>query len=468
MKILMIISVLISLSCFAGSATFPPDFIFGVASAPGHVEDKLPDIWLTWGQRGRIKGWSTNPNPGDRIKFWTQPEVELDLAQKLGIQSFRLGVDWGRIMPEANRFDEEAIRHYKNILLQARKRKLRIMLTLMHHSVPSWIQDLGGWHNEKTKDHFLRFSKRVIKEFHSEVDWWISFNEPNVFVTNAYSAGFWPPGDPQGLPSLFSFGPFQGSSIQAMDLMSETHRELYDWAHQHYPQIKLGLAHNMAHYTSRSFFGKLIASYIDGLFNWRFPEKVAGKLDFFGFNYYGSEWLTLGGLEINPEEEYSDSGRAIDVNGFSELLLTIHQKYPTLPIIITENGIADEKDALRGSYLLEHLRAISKAILAGVPVKGYYFWTLTDNLEWSDGYCPKFGLVAIDRNSFKRSPRKSFDLYREIIEKKEISEELRNREWQKVKNLQGSDRLFCRHDDGVTALDEAITKKFSSKDWRLK
>jgi beta-glucosidase/6-phospho-beta-glucosidase/beta-galactosidase len=446
---------------------FPKDFVFGVANAPGQVEDELNDVWLKWGQQGNIRSWKVTTDPERRLEFWTKPEAELDLARDLGVQSFRMGVDWGRIMPTSTTFDVKAIEHYRTIIKAVKARGMKVMLTLMHHSVPVWVQEQNGWHEEKTKTAFVEFSKRMIEEFNADVDWWITFNEGNVYIVNAYIVGMWPPGEKSSPLALFALGPIRGSGVVAMDYMTDAHNEIYDWAHQKFPPIKIGLAHNMAHYTAVGWLDKIAAGFADRMMNWRMPEKVRGKMDFFGFNYYGAEWIKGQGIDLGLDVEYSESGRAIDVAGLLGLLREIHQRFPKLPVIITENGIADVNDDIRGAYHVEHLQAVSQALSEGVPVQGYYVWSLTDNLEWSDGYCPKFGLSAVDRITFERKPRASFKTYQGIIKDHAISAELRSQEWAKVLALQGKDRPFCRDADGVTAFDEAKTRPYSRHDWRL-
>jgi beta-glucosidase/6-phospho-beta-glucosidase/beta-galactosidase len=463
----MNILLIILLHVLAFSSPFPTDFDFGVANAPGQTEDRLQDIWADWGALGNIRSWQFVVNPANRLEFWTKPETEIDLASNLGVSAFRLGVDWGRVMPSKNKFDDEAIARYREILLKIKKKNMKVMLTLWHHSVPKWIQEQGGWHNPETKKDFIKFSLRMVKEFKDDVDWWITFNEANVWVTMAYSIGIWPPGEKSGPLSLVALGPLRGDSVKALDLMSDAHNEVYKQSHAIFPLIKMGLAHNMANYTSKNFFDRLKASFIDDLMNWRFPEKTRGHVDFFGFNYYGAEWISGSQIALHSDEEYSEAGRAIDVNGLYNLLHKIHLRFPGLPIIITENGIADANDSIRGSYLIEHLVAIKKALDEGVPVKGYFVWSLTDNLEWSDGYCPKFGLVEVDRQTMSRKRRSSFNLYRSIIQSREIHPDVRGAEWVKVKSFQGKDRPFCRGEDGITAFDAARARKFSNKDWRF-
>ena len=448
--------------------SFPEPFFFGLATAPGHVEDQLDDIWKVWGESGKTRAFLNQAIPQERLQFWTHPEVEMDLAAKTGIQVYRLGVDWGRVMPKPHIFDQEVIKRYHEILGAVKARKIKIMLTLMHHSIPKWAQEMGGWHNEKMTNHFQEFSKKMIEEFHPDVEYWITFNEANVFATLAYTAGLWPPGEKKGLTSLLALGPIRGETVKTMDRMSDSHNDIYEWAHKKFPTIKMGIAHNMAYYTGKSFLDRISASFSNRLMNWRFPERIKNHMDFFGFNYYGAEWLKGSTIDIDPVEEYSEAGRAIYTQGLYLLLKEIHQEYKNLPIIITENGISDATDILRPAYMIEHLAAITAAMKEGVPVTGYIFWTLADNMEWADGYCPKFGLVEVAREqNLKRIPRASYNIFQKIIAARGVSEEMRQDAWNQVTKNVGTERPFCRASDGVNALDVAVKRKIISKDWRF-
>ena len=448
-------------------AGFPADFIFGVANAPVQVEDDVWGSWVNWSDQGKVRGWKFIPSAKERLQFWTKPEVELDLARELGVQSFRMGIDWARVMLSPNQFDEKAIHGYRSLLLKARERKLKVMVTLMHHAVPTWIDEQGSWFEDQTKSQFILFSQRMIQEFDGLVDEWVTFNEPNVFVINSYVTGMWPPGIKSSPLAMFALGPLRGRGVEALDRMADAHNEIYEWVKKNHPRARVGIAHNMAHYQGEGFINTLAAWFADRVMNWRFPDRVSDHLDFYGFNYYGTEWLAGAGIQYHPDYEYSEAGRAIDVQGLYDILELVHRRYPKLTIQITENGIADQNDGIRGAYLAEHLAVIQKAIENKIPVTAYYVWTLTDNFEWSDGYCPQFGLVSVERKSMKRTPRPSYYLFQKIIRERIVSKELREREWKKVVALQSSPRPFCRAEDGVTALDLPRVKNYSKVDWRF-
>lgn len=468
MKNLFFLLILtVSFSSFGG-ARFDAPFFFGVANAPGQVEDQLNDIWLDYGRAGKIAAWNNHLFPEDRLRFWTAPEVEIDLAARTGITVYRMGVDWERLMPAPHTFDEAAFKRYHEIIDMVRARGMQVMLTIMHHSIPSWAQDQGGWLTPKMQDHFAAFGQRVVTEFQGKVEYWLTFNEANIFAMHAYTDGLWPPMKKASLLSLLAIGPLRGRTVKAMDRMMTSHNRLYRWAHAKYPNIKMGIAHNMGYYSGKRFIDRITAKISGDLMNWRIPSKIRGHMDFFGFNYYGAEWFRGKQIDIDPSEEYSEAGRAVHPEGFYWVIKQVHRRFPKLPIIVTENGMADETDILRPSYLIEHLMVIDRARKEGIPVMGYIAWTLTDNLEWQDGYCPKFGMVGVDRATFERKPRPSYYLFQKIASTREITDAMRAEAWKLVTDNVGKERPMCRADDGITALDVPVPRKIVPYDWRFR
>lgn len=466
---LLLLFLLLSGPALANPLVFAPDFEFGVANAPGQVEDALQDNWAEFARQNRIRSFDV-PHAHDRLRFWSKPEDELEWVVKSGVQTYRLGIDWGRIMPARGQFDEKVLERYRELLKRIKAHKLKVMLTLMHHSIPRWLQESGGWTNDLAVPDFLAFAQRVMPYFSQDVDYWVSFNEPTIFAVMTYVAGNWPGGQVEASPlGLVHVGPLKGQAVKALDRMARAHNQLFDWAHAKLPGVKLGLAHNMALYEGDSWLDKLQAWYVNDLLNWYVPDAVEGHTDFYGINYYGSEWIKHAGLWINPSEEYSEAGRAINPTGLYLLLKEIQGRYHSRSVFITENGIADTVDWLRPAYIVEHLAAVAKARTEGVPVNSYILWTLTDNLEWADGYCPKFGLLGVDReHDLKRVPRPSFALFEKIARSHQVSDVDRELAWQLVRSHVGQDRPYCRAADGVRPLDVAVPRKVIAKDWRFR
>jgi beta-glucosidase/6-phospho-beta-glucosidase/beta-galactosidase len=484
-------------------ADFGPrrDFFFGIATAPAHVEDGLHDTWLEFARRGHVAAFRTVPRAEERLRFWSEPEVELDLAASTGVKVFRMGVDWGRLVPHAPGSgeceeaacragvqDRAALARYQEIAQMARARGMRVMMTLFHHSLPRWAQDQGGWLSPHIVEYFRAVSIDVVRELADEVDYWITFNEPAVFAAFAYVARIWPPG---GVQDPTGFLP-DGSFHRAIASMTSVHNELYDVIHQ-LDRVQadqdapgpalVGIAHNVAKHVPQEPTAAASALVTRQLFNFRFTDLTVDHLDFIGLNYYGAEYVETSSVAIRPDREYSDSGRAVNPYGMYELLKLFHDRYNVqylhrssqaetsqrqIPFIVTENGVSDAADLIRPAYLLEHLLALRAAMDEGVPVLGYVFWTLSDNWEWADGYCPKFGLVAVDReHDLQRTPRPSFELFRRLVARRQIRESDRDVAWRLVTDNVGNPRPFCRSQDGRTALDQPAERAIVDLDWRF-
>ena len=194
-------------------------------------------------------------------------------------------------------------------------------------------------------------------------------------------------------------------------------------------------------------------------------------MDYFGLNYYAVEYVA--GFNTNPQDgvQYSDSGRSMGPVGLYQVLKEAKEVYlkdKDLPILVVENGVADSRDIFRPAYIIEHLLAIHQAIKDGIRVEGYIHWTISDNWEWADGYCPKFGLTAIDReNGFKRIKRPSFNLFSNIVRTGTITQQQRDAAWQLLQSNVGTNHELCRGEDGTSSLDEPRLNPVLAQDWRF-
>lgn len=469
-------------------------FVFGLATAPAHSEDNLQDAWLKFAREGGVAAWKNAADPESRLKFWSNPEIELSWTAASGVKSFRMGLDWGRLVPKkpgtldcggtapctARVQDRQALQRYKDILKYVRAYGLEPMVTLFHHSLPEWAIQMGGWSNRLVVEYFLNFVEDVVLESGDLVDEWITFNEPTVFSLLSDIARIWPPGGKQRISGLIAVPLIvRGAYWLALENMAEAHNRAFDLIHQHDQQLasaanpfqhgkpaRVGLAHNVSYNNGARWFDWPSARYFDAISKYTFTDRIVGKLDFLGINYYGQEVVKGLGAAFVDRAEYSESGRAVYPAGLAYLLMDYHYRYnrqkvarkntsSELKFVITENGVSDSTDHLRGAYLVEHLAAVRHAISTGVPVEGYFFWTLTDNWEWADGYCPKFGLLEVDRqNGLMRKPRASFNLFREIVSQRYFSAETRDAQWERYVSVTGQPRPLCRAENGRDALDE--------------
>ncbi|MDB2447243.1 family 1 glycosylhydrolase [bacterium] len=475
-------------------AQFPKGFEFGLATAPAHVEDSLEDSWLEFAKRGGVKAFNSVKDPTRRLDFFTNPEVEILLAKESGAKVFRLGVDWGRLVPNLPGSldcgttcsgaiqNYKALSQYKRIISLIKKHDMKVMLTLFHHSLPMWSikewhsassTEKFGWKDKNMPAYFKAFTRSVVKEFGSSVDSFITFNEPSIFSLLNHVAGIWPPAKGKDAKAIINTFFYKGSFHKALDNMIEAHRLAYDEIKAVYPKTKVGIAHHVSYAVAKKGVLASIALHInETAVNYKFPDKIIDKLDFLGVNYYGQENVSATDYSLDPKFAYSESGRMINPNGLLIVLRALHDRYkkknPGLRYYITENGVADDTDLIRQPYIIEHLLALKAAMDQGIPVDGYIFWTISDNWEWADGYCPKFGLVLVDRkNNLKRYKRPSFYLFQHIAKTGSITKNMRasaqNLVWAaqnlrlNSKELQSKwdgKRPFCRNTDGLTSHDK--------------
>ncbi|KAF3456406.1 hypothetical protein FNV43_RR01056 [Rhamnella rubrinervis] len=431
-----------------------------------------------------VAAWHNVPHPEERLRFWSDPDTELELAKGTGVSVFRMGIDWSRIMPKEpiNDFKETinfaALERYKWIIQRVRSYGMKVMVTLFHHSLPSWAGEYGGWKSEKTVDYFIEFTRLVVDSVSDIVDYWVTFNEPHVFCMLTYCAGAWPGGHPDMLEVATSALP-TGVFQQAMHWISIAHSKAYDYIHAQRisTNTKAGIAHHVSFMRPYGLFDIAAVSLANSITLFPYVDSIVDKLDFIGINYYGQEVVSGAGLKLVETDEYSESGRGVYPDGLYRMLLQFHERYKhlNLPFIITENGVSDETDLIRQPYLLEHLLAVYAAMTMGVRVLGYLFWTISDNWEWADGYGPKFGLVAVDRaNGLARMPRPSYHLFTKVVTTGKITHDDRAHAWNKLyraakeKKLRPFYRAVNKH--GLMyagSLDEPIQRPYVERDWRF-
>ncbi|KAI4335025.1 hypothetical protein L6164_013711 [Bauhinia variegata] len=435
-------------------------------------------------QPHNVAAWHNVPHPEERLRFWSDPDTELKLAKDTGVTVFRMGIDWTRIMPKEpiNGIKESvnyaALERYKWIINRVRSYGMKVMLTLFHHSLPPWAAEYGGWKMEKTVDYFVEFTRLVVNSVSDLVEYWVTFNEPHVFSMLTYCAGAWPGGHPDMLEIATSALP-TGVFQQAMHWMAIAHSKAYDVIHElsNSSNSIVGVAHHASFMRPYGLFDVAAVSLANSLTLFPYIDSISDKLDFIGINYYGQEVVSGSGLKLVETDEYSESGRGVYPDGLYRMLLQFHERYEHLnvPFIITENGVSDETDLIRRPYLLEHLLAVYAAMIMGVPVIGYLFWTISDNWEWADGYGPKFGLVAVDRaNGLARIPRPSYHLFSKVVNMGKVTRKDREEAWNELQRAakQKKERPFYRavNKNGLMyagGLDEPIMRPYIERDWRF-
>ena len=423
---------------------------WGVACAAFQVEGEPADSdWRSWTREpGRIRDGSD----ADRAtEFWRRYEIDLKLAADAGMNAFRLSLAWDRIETAPGVYDEDAIAHYRKILIAVRAHGLEPHVTLHHFVTPGWLARVGGLLSETFPARFASFARRIVPEFSRDglVREWTTFNEPNVCVAGGYLAAEFPPGRKD------DFAAANLASYHLALAHREAVRVLRHAMGEEIRSIRIGIVMHMRPFApARPWhpFDRLIAAVSSWVFNrqildgaltghvrsWfpgtamlrsRLPAWTAGAgygkrafagVEFIGINYYGRMLVRFTWkapfviVTEGPREPKSDLGWEIYPEGLEEILVDTHRRYG-LPIVIAENGVADSTDRLRPDFIRSHLASMNRAIGRGVNVEGYLHWTLTDNFEWANGLVPRFGLVEIDYETQERKPRPSYFVYRDSI-----------------------------------------------------
>ena len=481
-------------------AQFPQDFLFGVATASSHAEDNLNDVWKVQADLNKVNAFNNVSNPYQRLRFFSHPEDEISLAHKLGVNIFRFSISWERLVPKRPSqkclltkcegiINKKALNRYIEIIDLIKSYNMKVMITLFHHDLPSWLipgyhptsKSKLGWLDDSADKFFINYVDDLIIHIKDKVDYVVTFNEPTLFAFLTHIVNVFPSNKPK-ITDGFNVFLNLSEYFQVTNKLVNLNKQLYHLIKSHNKQLPVGLVHVVPYYEYPEGLNNFLADILaDLIVTNGFPDSIINDIDFLGINYYAEERASVVnyGLDLTDSNSISDSGRVINPKGLYNILKHFHNRYkdrrPDLYYFITENGLADNIDLTRMIYLVEHLTYLDKALKSGIPVKGYIHWTISDNWEWADGYCPKFGLVHVDReNNLFRTPRPSFYIYQKIITDKIISNGLREYAFnigQKMLDLRQSDsefadqwdgnRDFCRDKDGISGLDTPLRLPFS-------
>lgn len=399
-------------------SVFPKNFLWGAATSSHQVEgDNIHNDWWQWENALRLPEKS-----GQAIRHYELFDRDFTLAQELSHNAHRFSIEWSRIEPREGIFDEEAIRHYREVLDSLARKNITPVVTLHHFANPLWFAEKGGWLNIRAAQWFARYVENVAGAFQDKVHYWITLNEPVVLAYYGYLIAKWPPGK-----SSFAL------TMKVLHNCIAAHKRAYRVIHACYqdtPQPMIGIAHNVRPFNvcpqTPDLFCALHVLWRHLIFNVYCLEGIKKELDFIGVNYYEREFVSndrahglgLWGDNCNLVHHHSDHvnqmGWGFYPDGLLEVLRWI-KKY-NKPVIITENGTAETDDRARSRFIIEHLKRVEQALTEGIRVEGYLYWSLLDNFEWDRGFAVRFGLVEVDGKTLERRIRPSAHVLRKIIE----------------------------------------------------
>jgi beta-glucosidase len=452
--------------------TFAQPFLWGSASAGFQVERSLPNTdWGIWVKTpGKVKNGDDPDVGGADALAHIEEDVALLVAN--GQNAYRFSIEWARIYPTRADFDADkpnlaAVAAYDKLFAALHAAKITPFVTLQHFALPDYVSDPRkngepqGWERPEIVDLFGTWCKRASARWGGDVDWWGTINEPLVAPIAGYIQGSFPPGLILAVQRALAAGKNEARAhAKCFDAIKASDTKDIDGDGK---TSMVGIVHNTpavepedptypddvaaaarVRYVNNQWILNAVVrgqwdddfdGKLDGPNDKKVDPDLVGRSDYIGINYYSALWATVNGLKIPVIDAFirqdhltSDRPKTdffwdIYPKGFRIVL--DEAKVYGLPVVITENGIADSQDTNRGRFILEHLYELGRAKADGMDIRGYFQWSLLDNFEWASGFCPRFGLHTVDRTTAARVARPSAKVYERvartgIVTKKDI------------------------------------------------
>ena len=376
----------------------PPDFIWGVASSAFQSEGgNLDSDW------NRVNAADeTQDRYGTSVDFRHRYREDVDLARALGVNTYRVGINWARVEPQPGKFDEAELAYYDHLIATLKEAGIAPMIALDHFDSPGWVVDKGGWANTETVRDFVVYADLMARRYHEDVSLWITFNEAigNVGAQKHNHRLTGKQGD------------------QVRDNMVAAHRQAYDAIHR--ADREAMVTSNIAWLGDRGG-GGLANRWSDS----QFLDLIRDKSDIIAIDYYGSDFLNvLKGLTTRANWIWRP-----DPAGLYRALKIVQAQNPGKPILIAEVGMATQDGRPRAdgitreAMLRDTVYWTQRARSDGVNVVGYMYWSLTDNFEWGS-YAPRFGLYTVNVRTdptLRRIPTAAVSVYQEIIRNRGVA-----------------------------------------------
>jgi beta-glucosidase len=443
---------------------FPEDFLWGAATAAYQVEG----AWDEDGKGESIWDWYThqtyrieNEDTGDVAcdHYHRMPE-DVAMMKQLGLKGYRCSIAWTRILPQGRgTVNTRGLDFYDRLIDELLKAGIKPNVTLNHWDLPLDLQNVGGWSNRDITNWFADYARIVFDRLGDRVGMWATHNEPFVVSIVGYQMGHFAPGIADA--SL---------SYKAVHHLNLAHGKVVQLFRQGGYKGKIGIVCDMQNFipATSSEADRLATQrvteqahnlFLDPIFKGHYPqylcewlgsyapyplhgdmETISQPIDFLGVNHYFTAKVKFSSAGLLKAEQtnittplwgFTDVGWGVNPAGLTAMLLKVKNQYGNPETYVTENGTAvqdepDENDFVadrqRIAYLRSHLIAVHDAIQAGVNLKGYYVWSLMDNFEWASGFRPRFGIVRVNYETQKRTPKLSASWYSDVIAHNRVTE----------------------------------------------
>jgi beta-glucosidase len=384
------------------TSTFPPGFVWGTATAAHQIEGgNANNDWWAW---EHAPGSPCQEPSGDACDSWNRWPADVDLVAGLGLGSYRFSLEWSRIEPEPGEWSHAAVAHYRAQCEALLARGIEPTVTFHHFTNPRWLADRGGWEDPATAERFAAFCGRVAAELGDVIRRACTINEPNIVAMVGWLLGAFPPGKTD-----------RQLRHRVNGILADAHRRAVDAIRAAAPGVPVGLTLSMTDHQAVPG-GEERRDRIRRGMEDVFLAAVEGD-DFLGVQAYSRERIGPDG-RLPPE-----AGVPVLPMGYelwpAALEACLRRAWDgtggRLPLLVTENGIGTDDDRQRTGYVHAALEGVLRCLADGIDVRGYSYWSLLDNFEWAFGYGPRFGLAAVDRRTFERTPKPSARWYADVV-----------------------------------------------------
>lgn len=388
--------------------SFANNFFFGTSTAAYQIETAFEHDWL--GVKSK-DGYIFERTSDHEKRFAEDAEIIAYCAP-----NYRMSLMWSKLQrfPYAE-LHKETVAEYRSFLDDLKRRGVKVMMVLHHFTNPLWFSQNGNWEETENVALWVDFSKKVVDEFGEYVSYWNTFNEPNVYASNGWVLG--------------KFPPFKTSLLgarRAIKNMGLAHNIMYDYIKAKSPHQPVGISHNTVIFSAENFLGYLPAKISDWWFMNYLLKPFTGKLDFFGLSYYAK-------ISHNPQPiTYIDTPAKMEKlgkphddmweyypNGLKESIERYWNEY-RLPIIITESGVCTADETRQVSAMKDYAKIIHDCLQKGIDIRGYYWWSTFDNFEWNLGPTFRFGLYETNLETKNRRKRAGADVFHRLAYEKSL------------------------------------------------
>lgn len=377
--------------------SFPKGFLWGTATAAHQIEGNNTNS--DWWRHEQTSGAVAEPS-GDACDSFHLYEQDLDIVASLGLNSYRFSIEWARLEPADGQFSQATFNHYRKVLEACHARNLVPVVTLHHFTLPLWVADAGGFESPMIATWLGRYAAKVAEQLGDLIGIACTINEPNIVSVMGYRYGIFP-------PMVRDAERYEKVHVA----MRTSHTAMVEGLKSRGHRYPVGLTLSMSEYVAldgaQEKMEKIRLEMED-----KYLEHVRGD-DFMGVQCYSKSVIAPKGEVFHHDGDVTDMGYPYWPQCVEHTLRRAAD-VARVPLIMTENGIAATDDTRRIAYLNEALRGLHRVVSDGIDVRGYYQWSLMDNFEWSLGYKMQFGIVAVDRHTFARTPKPSAHWYGQV------------------------------------------------------